>query len=45
MTLVETLAKNRGRDTPGEVEPYALFDVVANTLGEIKAENFLRDSG
>lgn len=27
------------------MEAYALFDVVANRLGEIKAEKFLRDSG
>ena len=48
-TLADTLEKKRGQarylPTQGEAEAEALLQALANTLEEIEADNFLRDSG
>ena len=49
-TLADTLEKKKTpsktlTNTPGKGEAEALFEALANTLQEMQAKNFLRDSG
>ena len=45
-TLTDTLAKNRGQHIArkGKVEDQELLDTLTDMMGEIKPDNFLRNS-